>query len=718
MNRFLCFAVAVLLAAGVSAQTRSESWQQKCAGNVRLSEMKPASPQEKHCVPAENMYVVTCDITTEDADDVSAYLSAYNGDCFERIFLMNGEQPVFRLSEGVYDFYYECHRADRVVACVIKEGVEVKGDISLSFSTADADTKVVFNGYDKDGVLMRPDMMDANGNVMEEGTSDYMFLERLLIHEDYGVVSTYFGDWIYYTEGSELDNPFDFVISNVSDKYILAQVRVTEKDGEYYINKMSTRGTSVKEVANHPDEYVYHEEQFGVSPDSGERALMWSGVRLDILWGGLRDVGLILNSKSVKRNVGMYLDNVESDGGQGLDVVANAAFADDYFVKNYDLGFGMVYSDTIIFNTISPGNLVTAGGRVRYVNTGHSANGDAGFQMREDGSCVFLPAHEEFSFIKDELAEAPVMMDSAPFVSLMTALTEYQFVLTPTWIGQYGEIMTGGAGIAFELRGDGKLLSDGIEYTGIYDFCSELFMSGLAKGRMELTLRNSDVLIDGEIQSESEAVFNFDLDSEDCSSPTLQMLQIHDGSGLPAYRLKTNEGEICIAGGDFNYADNCFKATPAIFTLYYRPNGTEEWTELKLTEHEDMFREYVFGYYYTSSLDGIDAKSANGWFDLKIDASDDAGNTMSQVVNYALYIDDAKSVESVADNGMVFYNDGLLRFNGISVKEAALFASDGKAVFRFSCDAGYADISHLADGLYILSCEDEDGNIYKCKILK
>ena len=393
MNRFLCFAVAVLLAAGVSAQTRSESWQQKRAGNVRLSEMKPASSQEKHCAPAENMYVVTCDITTEDADDVSAYLSAYNGDCFERIFLMNGEQPVFRLSEGVYDFYYECHRADRVVACVIKEGVEVKGDISLSFSTADADTKVVFNGYDKDGVLMRPDMMDANGNVMEEGTSDYMFLERLLIHEDYGVVSTYFGDWIYYTEGSELDNPFDFVISNVSDKYILAQVRVTEKDGEYYINKMSTRGTSVKEVANHPDEYVYHEEQFGVSPDSGERALMWSGVRLDILWGGLRDVGLILNSKSVKRNVGMYLDNVESDGGQGLDVVANAAFADDYFVKNYDLGFGMVYSDTIIFNTISPGNLVTAGGRVRYVNTGHSANGDAGFQMREDGSCVFLPAH-------------------------------------------------------------------------------------------------------------------------------------------------------------------------------------------------------------------------------------------------------------------------------------------------------------------------------------
>ena len=131
-----------------------------------------------------------------------------------------------------------------------------------------------------------------------------------------------------------------------------------------------------------------------------------------------------------------------------------------------------------------------------------------------------------------------------------------------------------------------------------------------------------------------------------------------------------------------------------------------------------MFREYVFGYYYTSSLDGIDAKSANGWFDLKIDASDDAGNTMSQVVNYALYIDDAKSVESVADNGMVFYNDGLLRFNGISVKEAALFASDGKAVFSFSGNAGDVDISHLADGLYILSCEDEDGNIYRCKILK
>lgn len=697
------------------SQTFTESWQE---ANPPVKVIDKCSRMSGAFMPLQDVetYNVTCRFEVE-GNDMPTNISVYNKD-FSYSQLIEGASFVnIQLPEGEYDFLYECKKDDRVQVCVVKEDVSVSDNMEISFSADEASTKVMFHTYGPDGELFRPDRIDRNYNIIENGNTDYTFIQRVLVHKDCGIVSSYFGDFNSEIDGAELSNPFDFLITDVSDEYILAQARLTVRDGVYYVNKLLTEGVGKTEISNNWKDFVCHEEKFNrINPESD---VMWSGCRLDVTWNGIRNMGIVLNEKTDSDVVRMYLDNRESNNAEGLDLISYSAFADDCLITVYDLGFGMTFSDTTALNTYTAGNMITNDGKVHYVNTGHAANGDTGFQVTSGHDYLYLPGHEAFGFTSDMTGEHYMAANTTPFVSLQSIVTDKYFYLAPVYIGQFGEVMTQDDNIALEITHDNDDVTGDYTYSTIFDFCSEWTGNGAREGIMKVSLANDNILINGEIPAHSEAVFSFDLGSSDPYAPTLQMLQIHDGEGHPDNFLTNDDGEICIAAGDFNYTDDdYYECGPVVLHLFYRPSGTDEWTEMTVTEHPEMFRATAFGYYYTAHLSDVGKMSESGWFDLRVTCSDEAGNTMDQTMCCAMYIASRKSLEqSSSDDMKVTCLDNMVIIENADVAGGAVYSSDGKKVMEISEGQNVVMTDRLDNGVYLLECSSRCGKHFTCKIL-
>lgn len=712
--------LAATMLAGLSgvsrAQTFNESWQDS---NPPIKVVGKNMPAHVMAQPAET--AASCKVTCRwevEGNEMPTNISLYNSDFHVNKVIEGAPSLEFAVPAGTYDFLYECKKDDRVQVCVVKEDVVVDKDMEMNFSADEAATKVIFNVYSPDGELFRPDKMDRNYNITEKGNTDYVFIQRVLIHKDCGIVSSYFGDYNSEVEGAELANPFDFLITDVSSDYILAQARLTVKDGVYHVNKISTEGTAVGEVSNNYNDFIFHEEKFNrINPDASQ---VWSGCRLDLTWKGLRNMSIVLNEKADTDVVKMYLDNRESDDAGGLDLIASPAFADDCIINVYDIGFGMTYSDTIVLNTYSAGNMITADGKVHYVNTGHAANGDTGFQLTADQQYLYLPGHEAFGFTADMRSDSYMVANSTPFVSLQSIVTDEYFYLAPVYIGQYGEVMTQDDRVEMNIKHNGEEVTGDYTFSKMADFCNEWTGKGVKEGRMEVAFSNDNILIGGKVPAHSEALFSFDLGASDPYVPTLQMLQVHDADGRPDNFLETNAGEICIAAGDFNYTDgNYYECAPVVLRLFFRPSGTEEWKEIKAVENPDMFKPTAFGHFYTAQLSDINVTSRDGWFDLKVTCADEAGNNMEQIMCNALYIEDHSGVGQTVDSGMtVSCIEGMVVIENIDVAGGALYTLHGQKVAAISAGQNVVVTEGLAGGVYILECVDASGEHYVCKILK
>lgn len=715
--RYFLLSVSILISGIAFSQNAMRSLEPESA---RVKFLENNVYANKSLVSAsENTFHINCSFDVREGD-MPTRISVFNEEVNYTKVIEGGANIVFELPEGTYDFVYECWRDNRVSLLSVSEDVSVSSDSDFVFSSEDALNKVEFTVVDENGDQFLPDVIDSSDNLLEQGNIDFCFIVRLLIHKDYGIVSSYSGDYKTRVSGAELDNPFDFLISDVSDEYILSQLRLTLRDGVYYVNKMETVGLTVDKITNNPDDFVFHQEKFNKINTDEEKEIMWSGCRNDILWAGIRSMGFVLNEKTDTNVVSMYLDNKESEDAKGLDLISYSMFADDCLITEYDLGFGFIYCDTTILNSYSAGNMVSSDGSVRYVNSGHAAYGNAGFQINENHEYVYLPGHDSFSFTADMLDESAMMMNSSPFVSLMSSITSDYFTLSPAYIGQFGEVMTQDDNVTMTIMHNDTDVTGDYTFATIGNFCEEWFQSGVEGGVFELRLSNDNVSINDEKLAHSESVFKFDMGKEDCYAPTLQMFQIRDADGNPTVFLEENKGKICIAAGDFNFKEYYFKCEPVELKLYYKPEEKTEWTELKAVEDPEKFRETNFGFFYESDLSEITEIGNNGWIDIRITCDDMAGNSMEQILCSALHIDRLSSIMTDDyDEAVVFRCDNnIIDFGGLEVAGCRIYDSLGNAVMSAGQGVDEISISLLPSGVYVLVCQDTEGRNYKFKFLK
>lgn len=219
--------------------------------------------------------------------------------------------------------------------------------------------------------------------------------------------------------------------------------------------------------------------------------------------------------------------------------------------------------------------------------------------------------------------------------------------------------------------------------------------------------------IDG-VEGKVQYSVAFDQTKSDCVPPVVQYLQFRDKEGNVTCKFdEALQGDLYICAGDFKAdSEGVISAyvEGAVPTVSYAPYGTEDWVAMDLDKIADAAD--CFAPIYKGSLLQIGGESSNGWFDLKIEMTDAAGNSMSQMSSPAFCI------SSLGGSGISPVNNDALALNidGRNVTAAGncieVYTLYGVKVASIS--ANHADLSNLPAGVYIV----RSGNATVKTILK
>lgn len=119
------------------------------------------------------------------------------------------------------------------------------------------------------------------------------------------------------------------------------------------------------------------------------------------------------------------------------------------------------------------------------------------------------------------------------------------------------------------------------------------------------------------------------------------------------------------------------------------PYALNDFEEIDMKENpEKMVPGY--GYFWEGSLARVDRKSENGWFDLRVTLTDQAGNSQSQVISPAFHVDNMTGVAAPS-----------IAKAQLSVMGHRIVASDGAEVEVYTLSGMRVANRDIAPGLYI-----------------
>lgn len=188
-------------------------------------------------------------------------------------------------------------RMSNGIVTMIKELVDITADIALPIDFAEANNHIVINAYNAEGDHFVPDVRTQDApdyipTIIEEGNYHSAFYTRYIILKGYGVVHSYVGNsgGDLIIDGVSMGNPerqFDFYISDLSDRYMLAQTRVIEaKDNAFYVIRYIIHGTDVDELNNNPADYKLYEQYFTPTPLSKDNFEYHIGFNTTVIFQG------------------------------------------------------------------------------------------------------------------------------------------------------------------------------------------------------------------------------------------------------------------------------------------------------------------------------------------------------------------------------------------------------------------------------------------------
>ena len=217
-----------------------------------------------------------------------------------------------------------------------------------------------------------------------------------------------------------------------------------------------------------------------------------------------------------------------------------------------------------------------------------------------------------------------------------------------------------------------------------------------ADNRAEITMKN--VIIDDEIPGCNTAVIKWNEYKGNGFAPTFTSLQLRDADNVTDRFEKSVDGtlEFTVADLSIDYCDETQVVYYAVHEVEsvkaeYAPRGSNDFLPIEVAEVPELFFAPGYGYFFRGSLASIDRPSVDGWFDLRLTATNAAGASIEQVISPAFHIEERTGVSSVdADSELLYTVDGR---NVTLGKNARIYNMDG----RQCSPAG------LAPGLYIIS---------------
>ena len=311
----------------------------------------------------------------------------------------------------------------------------------------------------------------------------------------------------------------------------------------------------------------------------------------------------------------------------------------------------------------------------------------SGLNIAASGTLVhsegLIPAQGHPCF-SDPLPEDAKLANAVPALICLPSSTEYsewdhgfQYDFT----GRYGEQLGIDAYNMTDVLTDSeleqiggyrrklKVTCDGTEIcSSPGDFVKWLDWRNGSSYSMEMEMTN--VLIDGAIEGSNTASLTYG--ASDGFIPTLTALQLRD-NGIVTDRFDRGEhATLELTAATFSFENQhslTFKA-PSAVKAEYAPHGDEVFAELTLTEVPENFYLPGYGTYYTASLENVDRKSDDKWYDLRITVEGAEGAVQTQTLSPAFRMENPKNtgcVTSVAsEHGCDIYSvDGRVVLRGV-----------------------------------------------------
>lgn len=325
------------------------------------------------------------------------------------------------------------------------------------------------------------------------------------------------------------------------------------------------------------------------------------------------------------------------------------------------------------------------------------------------------PINPHFSFLMDSTY---LMASTTPYASTgakpaMAGDKQYLTYNVGAYYGNYGENRFVDTQYYDE---EATYAGEPVSLTGFRDV--NAWLASLAEketpGNADITVsfinNNSKV---GDLTGKNVCTLSFKEGDLNAVPPTVQRLMLRNTSGVPAVKFQNpQEGSLSIAGGVFKpvvhnvsfgaYSDNIitWDYSPASIKVECAPNGSDNYQEIAMTENA---QKYVLNYgtVWEGSLASCSRHSSNGWFDLKVTLSDGKGNTQTQTISPAFYVQSLLGAADVQNESEVFY-----------VENGRIFSNLGNVVTVYGLSGAMVANERLAKGVYIVTSSAKTAKIF------
>lgn len=646
------------------------------------------------------------------------------------------------LAPGIYDFKWEFTHLNNdwstytdYDAIVVHEQVNISGDCELKFDPATATQVINFAPLMPDGAPFKPLKCKWNWNedwswteqtITEEGNIYAWSLARIMCVPDYDMLtyaSLGMGAEEVIESPAGIFNPFgvlSYHITPVSNRYQLGFKAIIAGDHEAgditYALTASQTGSESGTISNDITKYTdptdfktmhtpagrntpelfpdFQAENPYDFPYSLSNVIVSNGV---VSTGVSWTVSFLdRNEKTLNVRASMDKDNILSlllapqrlELSKNEDVIETAKNIGGWTNCNGD--FRLAFNgDSYLWEVVNPG-------------------------APEPSADGFAPLSGTLSQCEDiNFGTSPSILN---IVSKMSVYDENRAVpsLMINAQGRLGDVRESDNGLgSYKLTVDGETVAENYEEIQIYFDGYTERKSGLVDYSWSDTNFETEGLPGG-----CDFNMTFDLGKADYCPPTLTALQIRRKSTgtITSVVNDLDDAEVRITAGDFNCVmiepnqdKTLFEVSaPASIRLEAAPTGTNDFTNIELTEEPSMFNPTGIGAYYHGSLAA--AGDADGWYDLKVSLTDGSGNTMTQTVRLAFKRGERSSIATITGNSwsMVVEN-GILRISGASKDVlTSVYGVDGQLKLQNRGTETRLDV--LAPGVYILKSETNNAS--------
>lgn len=615
----------------------------------------------------------------------------YNKDASKKLMGMANGSNIRSVPEGTYDIMALFYKLDPapwnmfLYPCfIVKENVAITEGAVITLSPNEAKNHIHFqtNTINNEPIRTATMTVDENYNytTIDNGNIDDLYFYTYLVSKRYGLIYTSGGNFgpTIQNMRNAAEQMADIYVNDVSDQYVFNSYRIFYKDGTIFSVNYEEEGAGEDvTIVNAPSEFTLYEELLQSNIYNTEET---------------RYPSLIFYSQ-MKEGGSSYMSTTLAINSYPLTKDETTKFYIAASLDKSNIGLvpyivpiqSTIIMEDIVEPLIKSKPIAKENGTIYFVNNGGGVMEAISYLDNNDDIAFYptYPGTPNFSYPADskngELGNNCPVFTAIPSYSYNQRTGKYIGAINFDNIGRFGETTS-------NFNTDTKItiiVNDEDVYNTAFFWQSEEELTGT----IDVTLENTKIMVD-ELQGKNLTKLHYTASDADATPPIIQILHFRNNQGIVTDRFdNTNDGHFEFVVGDFQrkltedglyYYD---RQIPTSVKVTYSPYDKGAWKALEVEEVPENFWP-TMGWFYRGTLADVTGMGQDGWFDLKIKVTDEAGNWQEQVISPAFRIND------LIDTGISSITNGQTTITG-------RYTLDGK---RISTPQQGLNIVRMSDG--------------------